>query len=114
MARKKKQRKAVLLRLRDRDTPSGVSGITLRLLATTMGMTETEVIHKALAECAKSNLPRYEPDDGALSEQEHQEIDKLTADARATYRETESLFGEPTASRVKSDGTRIRSTPRSR
>lgn len=87
--------KDFLLRLRDRDTQNGVSRVTLARLADRMGLSETELIHKALVDCARTNLPQYKPDDGPLTERQHRRIAALTRATRATYQETESLFARP-------------------
>lgn len=57
----------VILRYRERDTPYAVSRKTTTHLAATLGMTETQVIHLALAELAARHLPNYAPDDGPLA-----------------------------------------------
>ena len=57
----------VLLRYRDRDTPFAVSRKTATRLSDELGLTETQVIHLALAELAAKHLPRYPRDDGAVS-----------------------------------------------
>jgi hypothetical protein len=59
-----------------------------------MHLNVSDLVHVALAECAKANLPRYEIDNGSLTANEHERIAELTRDTRATYRETESLFGQ--------------------
>ncbi len=56
----------MILRYRERDTPFAVSRRTTTRLADTLGMTETQVIHLALAELAARHLPQYAPDDGPL------------------------------------------------
>jgi hypothetical protein len=106
--------KSLLLRLRDRNTPNGVTRKTLARLARTLGVSETDAIHKALAESARTNLPQYEPDDGPLTGRQEQRIDELTRRTRETYRETESLFGEPGARDEKNDRKRVPPAPRPR
>ena len=105
--------KDFLLRLRDRDTQNGVSRVTLARLANCMGLSETELIHKALVDYARTNLPQYEPDDGPLTAQQHRRIAELTRDTRATYRETESLFAQSRGHREKND-KKLSPTPRPR
>jgi len=56
----------VILRYREHDTPFAVSRKTTTRLADSLGMTETQVIHLALAELAARHLPQYAPDDGPL------------------------------------------------
>ena len=58
----------VLLRLRKQDTPTGVSSETIELLTKQSGMSKTEVIHLALRQYADRTLPKYEMDDGPLTD----------------------------------------------
>lgn len=58
----------VLFRLRKKDTPTGVSSLTVELLAHTTGMSKTELIHIALREYADRVLPTYDVDDEPLTE----------------------------------------------
>ena len=57
----------ILLRYRDTDSDYGVSRETATRLAHTLGLSETQVIHVALAKFARQTLPRYEPDNGPLT-----------------------------------------------
>ncbi len=59
---------SVLLRLRRQDTPTGVSIQTVDLLAQQTGLSKTEVIHLALRQLADRCLPKYELDDGPLTD----------------------------------------------
>ena len=63
----RRQTANVLLRSRDRDTPFAVSRKTAARLSDQLGLSETQVIHLALAELAAKHLPQYPPDDGAVS-----------------------------------------------
>ena len=56
----------VLLRYRDRDTPFAVSRKTATRLSDELGLTETQVIHLALAELAAKHLPKYPRDEGPI------------------------------------------------
>lgn len=67
-AKRKKPASAVLLRYRDKDTAFGVSRNTATRLAKTLGLSDTQVIHMALAQFARQTLPRYAPDDGPLTD----------------------------------------------
>jgi len=67
----------ILLRYRDRDTAYGVTRKTTIRLAKTLGLSETQVIHVALANLARQTLPRYEPDDGPLTDEQMDAIRKL-------------------------------------
>jgi len=57
----------ILLRYRPSDSPLGVSRDTTMRLADQLGVSETQVIHYALALLARQTLPAYEPDDGPLT-----------------------------------------------
>jgi hypothetical protein len=86
-----KRRKAagpgILLRYRDKDTAYGVSRATAVKLADTLGVSETQVIHFALAHLAKQTLPRYEIDNGPLTEEQMDEIRRLQPAGRMKTRE---------------------------
>ncbi|GJJ05736.1 hypothetical protein RugamoR64_62740 [Duganella rhizosphaerae] len=56
-----------LLRLRERDTPTGVSEATVEKLMKATGLSKTEVAHLALKQMAGRYLPFYEQDDGPLT-----------------------------------------------
>lgn len=62
-----KQTGGFLLRLRKKDTPTGVSGSTIEALMNLTGLSKTEVAHLALRQMADRFLPLYEEDDGALT-----------------------------------------------
>lgn len=63
-----KQPESFLLRLRKQDTPTGVSGSTIELLMEKTGLSKTEVVHFALRQMANLYLPKYELDDGPLTD----------------------------------------------
>ena len=86
----KSQSTGILLRYRDSDTAYGVSRKTAGKLAKTLGLTETQVIHVALARLANQTLPRYEPDDGPLTERQARAVRKLVPQGGMT--DKESLF----------------------
>ena len=67
----------VLLRYRDRDTAYGVTRRTTTRLAKTLGLSETQVVHVALANLAKQTLPRYEADNGPLTDEQYAVIGRL-------------------------------------
>lgn len=89
-AKAKNQSTGILLRYRDSDTPYGVSRKTASKLAKTLGLTETQVIHVALARLASQTLPRYEPDEGALTERQARAIRKVVP--QGAMKDKESLF----------------------
>lgn len=72
---------SVLLRLRKQDTPTGVSSSTIDLLSQQTGLSKTEVIHLALRQMADRCLPKYEMDDGPLTDAQYAAI---RAASRAT------------------------------
>ena len=67
----------ILLRYRDKDTAYGVTRKTTTRLAQTLGLSETQVVHVALASLARQTLPQYEPDDGPLTDEQMAAIRKL-------------------------------------
>lgn len=77
----------VILRYRERDTPYAVSRKTTSRLADTLGMTETQVIHLALAQLAARYLPQYAPDEGALKPATFGQIRKRARQGRMSVRE---------------------------
>lgn len=60
----------MLFRFRDRDSAFGVTRRTADSLAKHLGMSETQVLHVALARMAREQLPAYEPDDGPLTDRQ--------------------------------------------
>ena len=86
----KNQSTGILLRYRDSDTPFGVSRKTATKLAKALGLTETQIIHVALAQLASQTLPRYEQDDGPLTERQAKAIRKLAMQGAMTHKD--SLF----------------------
>ena len=94
MQTRRKARKArgegILLRYRDRDTAHGVTRDTAVKLAETLGVSETQVVHIALAQLAEQTLPRYEIDGGPLTGEQKEEIRRLQPSGRMKTRE--SLF----------------------
>ena len=90
-ASKRKQPAAgILLRYRDKDTAFGVTRKTASRLAKTLGLSETQVIHVALANFARQTLPRYEADNGPLTQEQMDEIRRLQPPGR--MKAIESLF----------------------
>lgn len=80
----------ILLRYRDRDTPYGVTRRTATRIAANLGLSETQVVHVALANLARQTLPRYEADNGPLTETQMNEIDRLQPPGRMKVKK--SLF----------------------
>jgi hypothetical protein len=67
----------ILLRYRDRDTAYGVTRETTTRIAENLGLSETQVVHVALANLARQMLPRYEADNGPLTDGQYSAIEKL-------------------------------------
>jgi len=80
--RKPTATEGILLRYRDKDTAYGVTRKTTTKLATTLGLTETQVVHVALANLARQTLPRYEVDRGPLTQEQMDAIDRLQPPGR--------------------------------
>ena len=81
---------SILLRYRDKDTAYGVTRKTTTKLAHTLGLSETQVVHVALANLARQTLPRCELDDGQLTRAQMDAIDRLQPPGRMKV--TKSLF----------------------
>jgi hypothetical protein len=81
-AKRKKATSGILLRYRESDTTFGVTRATATRLAKTLGLSETQVIHVALAHFARQNLPAYEPDDGPLTDEQMRAIERLQPPGR--------------------------------
>ena len=85
--RKKTAGPGILLRYRDKDSAYGVSRATAVKLADTLGVSETQVIHVALANLAQQTLPRYEIDNGPLTDEQMDKIRRLQPAGRMKARE---------------------------
>lgn len=81
-AKRKKAVAGILLRYRESDTTFGVTRATATRLAKTLGLSETQVIHVALAHFARQNLPAYEADDGPLTDEQMRAIERLQPPGR--------------------------------
>ena len=81
--RKQSTTSGILLRYRDKDTAYGVTRKTTSRLADALGLSETQVVHVALANLARQTLPRYELDDGPLTKEQMDAIDRLQPPGRS-------------------------------
>ncbi len=108
------EQKPVLLRLREKDTGNGVTRSTLKLLAKTLGVSETDAIHKALADSARTYLPQYEADDGPLTAQQHAAISNAVKKTHGRARVVDSLFSVEVSTGTKIGTKTIRTTARPR
>ena len=77
----------MLFRYRNQDTVAGISRKTALRMAETLGLSETQAIHLALARLAKETLPRYEPDDGPLNAEQIKAIRALEPQGRMVVHE---------------------------
>ena len=89
-ARRKPAAEGILLRYRDKDTAYGVTRRTATRLAASLGLSETQVVHVALASLARQTLPRYEVDAGPLAREQMEAIDRLQPPGRMKVKK--SLF----------------------
>lgn len=85
-ARRKPAAEGILLRYRDKDTAYGVTRKTASRLAASLGLSETQVVHVALAKLARQTLPRYEVDEGPLAQNQMDAIDRLQPPGRMKVR----------------------------
>ena len=90
--------KSLLVRFREKDSKDGVTRRTLKNVATALGLSETEAIHRALADYAQRHVPRYERDDGPLSDEVHKRIQEAVRRQHGNATVIESLFDEPASS----------------
>ena len=88
--RKETTPQGILLHYREADTPYGITRKTASRLAKTLGLSETQVIHAALAQFARQYLPRYEPDDGPLTAEQKGAVREQQPPGRMIIKE--SLF----------------------
>ena len=88
--RKKSPTSRILLRYREIDSDYGVSRDTATRLAQTLGLSETQVIHVALAKFARQELPQYEPDNGPLTAAQKKAVERMQPRGRMKLKD--SLF----------------------
>lgn len=103
--------KPLLVRFRDKDSSEGVTRRTLKGVAAALGLSETDAIHRALVEYAQRHVPRYERDEGPLSEDVYRRIEEAVRRQHGNATIIESLFDEPVSS-VKPGGRVSSSRPR--
>jgi hypothetical protein len=108
------EQKPVLLRLRETDTGNGVTRNTLKRLAKTLGVSETDAIHKALADSARTYLPQYEADEGPLTAKQHAAISSAVKKTHGRAKVVDSLFSAEasTGTEIGSKKIRIAARPR--
>jgi hypothetical protein len=86
--------KSLLVRFPEKDSKDGVSRRTLKNVASALGISETEAIHRALLEYSQRHVPRYEPDDGPLSDEVHERIQAAVRRQHGEGGLIETLFDE--------------------
>ena len=89
------QNKSLLVRFRGKDSKDGVTRRTLKKVASALGLSETEAIHRALVEYAQRHIPGYERDDGPLSAETYERIQEAVRRQHGEGTLIESLFDEP-------------------
>ena len=72
----------IAFRYRPQDSATGVTRTTAKRLADVLGVDETQVIHLALHAMATQLLPQYEPDDGALTKTQLNQLKKSAPKAK--------------------------------
>ena len=106
---------AMLVRFREKDSREGISRATMRRIAAALDLSETAAIHRALVEFAHRHVPRYEQDNGAVTEAQRTRIARLVRDRHGKAVIVESLFESPKPNPRPAPNARKRvSTPRSR
>jgi hypothetical protein len=97
---------ALLVKFRANDTKNGVSRRMVKAMAAEMGVSETQVIHIALAQYAEENMPICVPDNGPLTGKQitalRKDAAKHMSSGKVTYHE--SLFNENGKIVFKADG----------
>ena len=84
----------LLLLFRDEDTEHGITRESLRRMARIKGISETAVIHLALANL-RNTLPNYEPDDGPLTSAQRKAVED---DVIAKHPESAAFVRNPLTS----------------
>ena len=79
----------IAFRYRPQDSATGVTRTTAKRLADVLGVDEAQVIHLALHAMATQFLPQYEPDEGALTKTQLNQLKKSAPKAKGgTIRST--------------------------
>ncbi|WP_374664274.1 hypothetical protein [Ramlibacter sp.] len=71
----------LLLQFPARDTQHGVTRKTVKAMAKRFDLSETEIVHIALARLAEEGLPAYAPDHGPLTARQVRRVQKVAAAA---------------------------------
>lgn len=85
-----KNANALLFNFRPEDTLTSVTRESLKMMSDSLGLTETQTVHFALAKLRREVLPRYELDDGPVSEATLKAIRRLVP--QDDFAPTQSLF----------------------
>jgi hypothetical protein len=86
---------AMLVRFREKDSREGISRATMRRIAAALDLSETAAIHRALVEFAQRYVPRYEQDNGEITEAQRERIAGLVRARHGKAVIVESLFETP-------------------
>jgi hypothetical protein len=71
----------IAFRYRTNDSATGVTRDTAKRIAAALGMDETQTIHIALRQLAARVLPQYEADEGALLDEQIDQIRTVAGNA---------------------------------
>ncbi len=82
----------LLFRYRETDGHGGVTRQTVQRMGKLLVMDETQTIHHALKLLAEQILPRYEQDEGPLTDRQAQDIQALAGSPRTTAKVKSSLL----------------------
>lgn len=87
--------KKFLIQLRAQDSEFGVSEDTFNRLMKELSLNQTELVHKALRDLARTVIPAYEPDDGPLTDDQLEAIRRLSPVGHLTLKDLGSpLLGD--------------------
>lgn len=89
-ASKPSSRSRLLVRFREVDSSVAVTRETASRLARTLGLSENQVVHLALAQLAQRTLPAYLPDEGPVGDAALRAIRRLEPQGR--MKTSKSLF----------------------
>lgn len=73
-----KKTESLLFRLKDRDTIDEISSNSFHNLINVTGMNKTKLVHYALSKMRDSLIPKYEMDDGPITDEQLRILNELT------------------------------------
>jgi hypothetical protein len=105
---------ALLIRFRAKDSKEGVTRATVKKLAEALDVSETAAVHRALAELARRHVPRYLPDDGPITTEQHRIISDAVRKSHGAAKVVDSLFGQPPTTSSTANPSARKRVPSSR